>query len=59
MEFERLPVGFAMALAQNQPAMEHFASMPAEEKRQIVDRAHHVHDKHEVREIVSRLAEKR
>ena len=59
MDFERLPVGFSMALAQNRSAMEHFASMPEDQKQQIINRAHHVHDKREVREIVSRLAMER
>ena len=56
MEFKKLPVGFAMALAQNRPAMEHFAAMPEEQKQAIINKAHHVHDRSEVRQIVSNLA---
>lgn len=56
MEFEKLPVGFAMALAQNRSAMENFASLSNDRKQTIIDRAHTVHDKSEVRQIVSELA---
>lgn len=55
MEFEKLPVGFAMALAQNRKAMESFASMPDEQKQTIIDKAHHVQDKGEVGQIMFKL----
>lgn len=59
MEFEKLPVGFAMALAQNRAAMENFASMSDGQKQMIIDKAHHVHEKKEVRQMVSELAKQR
>lgn len=59
MEFEKLPVGFAMALAQNRPAMEYFAAMSDNEKQAVLDRAHHVHAKSEMQQIVAQLSEHR
>lgn len=56
MEFEKLPVGFAMSLAQNRAAMENFASMSDDQKRALLNRAHRVHSKREVQQIVSALA---
>lgn len=56
MEFEKLPVGFAMALAQNRTAMEKFASMPEEQKQTVIDRAHHVSNKNEMQQVVASLA---
>ncbi len=56
MGFEKLPIGFAMALAQNRKAMENFAFMSDGQKQTIIDKAHHVQDKGEVRQIVSELA---
>lgn len=56
MEYDKLPVGFAMALAQNRTAMENFASMSDGQKQALLNRAHRVHSKREVQQIVSALA---
>ena len=57
MEFEKLPVGFAMALAQNRAAMETFAAMSEEQKQSVINRAHHVRNKNEMQQVVTGLVE--
>ena len=56
MDFAKLPIGFAMALAQNEHAMWKFASMPEEQRRSVVDRAHGASSETEMRSIVSDIA---
>lgn len=52
MEYSQLPVGFAMALAMNETALEKFGTMPKEQKQMLVDRAHNVRSKKEMHELV-------
>ena len=40
MDFYKVPIGFGMALAMNQPAMNAFAAMTEEQKQAIVNKAH-------------------
>ena len=55
-DYGKLPIGFAMALAQNQAALEIFGTMPKEEKQIILDRAHGVRSEEEMHQLVSGLA---
>nr|WP_326186453.1 hypothetical protein [uncultured Oscillibacter sp.] len=55
METNELPLGFGMALAQHPEAMERFAALPEAEQRAIVDGAHAVRSKQEMRAYVERL----
>lgn len=50
-----LPEGFAMALAQNIYALNHFASLPEAERSSIVDRARRVSSEEEMRGLVNGL----
>ena len=42
MDFYKVPIGFGMALAMNQPAMNAYAAMTEGEKQNILDKAHKV-----------------
>lgn len=57
MDFGNVPVGFAMALAQNQAAMEKYALMAREEKQTVLDQAHDARSKREMQQIVASIAE--
>ena len=52
---EEMPVGFAMALAQNPEAMEKFALLSEEKKREIINGVRSVNSKNEMREYVNRI----
>lgn len=56
MDFGKLPIGFSMALAQNQTAMEVFAAMPQTRKQAVLTQAHNVRSETEMHQLVSDLA---
>lgn len=56
METE-LPLGFGMALAQNEAAMRRFEHMSEAEKQAVLDRVHKVRSKAEMRRLVSGLSD--
>ena len=51
-----LPLGFGMALAQNETAMKKFEAMTESGKQSVLQQAHHVNSKVEMRQLVARLA---
>ena len=51
-----LPVGFAMALAMNEPAMKKFESLSSAEKESIVQQTHGVKSRQEMQQIVTSIA---
>lgn len=53
-----LPLGFGMALAQNEAAMKKFASLTEAEKKSVLQQAHHVNSKREMQQFVSGIAER-
>ncbi len=53
---EGIPLGFGMALSQNEQAMEHFAALTEDERQSIIDSAHGVKTKEEMRDFVNKLA---
>ena len=53
-EFE-LPLGFGMALAQNETAMSVFESLSKDEKKAIINKTHGVKSKSEMRSLVNSL----
>ncbi len=55
MKREEMPVGFSMALAQNPEAMQKFALLSQDKKKQIIDGTHSVKSKQEMHEYVNRL----
>lgn len=52
MEPNDLPLGLGMALAQDTVAMERFATLSEAEKQAIIDRAHAVRSKAEMRAFI-------
>ena len=56
MEFSSVPVGFGMALAQNEKAVNAYAMMTREQKNAILAKAHSAKTKQEMESIVSAIA---
>lgn len=56
MDFYKIPIGFGMALAMNQPAMNAYAAMTEDEKQAIVNKAHNVRSEREMHDLVNSLA---
>ena len=56
MDIKSLPLGFGMALAQNEAAMKTFESFSEAEKDAIVLRTRQVTSKREMRSLVANLA---
>ena len=52
-----LPLGLGFGLAMNEEAMNSFASMTEEEKRQVIEAARGVSSKAEMQELVRSIAE--
>lgn len=50
-----LPLGFGMALAQNEAAMKKFEALSESEKRAIIDKTHTVNSKKEMQALVNSL----
>lgn len=55
MEQLDLPMGFGMALAQNEKAMAKFESLSEQEKLSIIEQTHSVTSKKEMRALVDGL----
>lgn len=51
-----LPLGFGMALAQNENAMQKFESLSESEKRTVIEKTHNVNSKSEMRKLVNDLS---
>lgn len=51
-----LPMGFGMALAQNQNAMTNFSAMSAEQKQSVINSTKQIKSKKEMKGFVSNLA---
>ena len=56
MDFYKVPIGFGMALAMNQPAMNAYAAMSEEQKQAILNKAHNVRSEKEMHDLVASLA---
>lgn len=50
-----MPMGFAFQMALNEKALNHFAKMTEEEKRQVLEAARSVRTKQQMRSIVEDL----
>lgn len=55
MKRDEMPVGFSMALAQNPDAMQKFAMLSEDKKKQIIDGTHSIQSKQEMHEYVNKL----
>lgn len=58
MDFYKVPIGFGMALAMNEPAMAAYSAMSEENKQTILDRAHKARSEEEMHRIVNSIAAK-
>ena len=56
MNFSEVPIGFGMALAQNEKAVNAYAMMPREQKNAILAKAHAARSEREMHEIVASIA---
>ena len=57
MDFYKVPIGFGMALAMNQPAMNAYAAMTEQQKQAILSKAHAVRSEREMHALVAGLAD--
>ena len=53
MDLQNIPIGFGMALMQNEEATNAYAVMTKEEKQAVLRRAHSAQSEKEMQEIVS------
>lgn len=56
MDFAEVPIGFGMALAQNETAVNAYAMMTKEQKNAILERAHKARSEQEMHQIVDSIA---
>lgn len=56
MDFYKVPIGFGMELAMNQPAMNAYAAMTEDQKQAIVTKAHNVRSQKEMHDLMASLA---
>ena len=56
MDYYKIPIGFGMALAQNEKAVNAYAMMTKEQKQAILQKAHAARSEKEMRQIVSSIA---
>ena len=57
MDFYKVPIGFGMALAVNEPAMNAYSAMTEDEKQAILNKAHNVRSEKEMHDLVASLAD--
>lgn len=57
MRETELPLGFGMALAQNEAAMHAFEAMTPEQKQAVIQKTHTVMSKAEMRRLVDSLTQ--
>ena len=55
MDFYKVPIGFGMALAMNQPAMNAYAAMTEAQKQTVLNKAHNVRSEREMHDLVASL----
>ena len=55
MDFYKVPIGFGMALAMNQPAMNAYAAMTEQQKQAILNKAHNARSEREMHDLVASL----
>lgn len=55
MDFSSVPVGFGMALARNEAAVNAYAMMTKEQKQAILEKAHRVSSAQEMQQLLSQI----
>lgn len=56
MDFYKVPIGFGMALAVNEPAMNVYSAMTEAQKKEVLERAHSARSEKEMYDLVASLA---
>lgn len=56
MDFYKVPIGFGMALAVNEPALNAYSAMTEDEKQAIINKAHNIRSEKEMHDLVASLA---
>ena len=56
MDFYKVPIGFGLALAMNEPAMNAYSAMTEDQKQEILNKAHNVRSEKEMHSLVASLA---
>lgn len=56
MDFYKVPLGFGMALAQNEAAMLRYAQLNDRQKQDLLNKAHNVRSEREMYTLVASLA---
>ena len=56
MDFYKVSVGFGMALAVNEPAMNVYSAMTEEQKQVIIKKDHNVRSEKEMHDLVASFA---
>ncbi|MBQ6839145.1 MAG: hypothetical protein IJO45_00445 [Oscillospiraceae bacterium] len=56
MNFYKVPIGFGMALAQNEAAMIRYAQLSDSQKKNILSQAHSVRSEEQMYSLVASLA---
>ena len=56
MDFQKVPIGFGMALAANTAAMNRYAQLSETQKQDILSKAHNVRSEKEMYSLVASLA---
>ena len=55
MDFTKVPIGFGMALAMNEPALNAYAAMTEHQKQAVLRKAHNARSRQEMQSIVESL----
>ena len=55
MDFTKVPIGFGMALAMNEPALNAYAAMTEQQKQAVLRKAHNAQSRQEMQSIVESL----
>ncbi|MGN1025601.1 MAG: hypothetical protein ACI4P4_04260 [Faecousia sp.] len=55
MDFTEVPMGFGMALAMNEPALNAYAAMTEQQKQAVLRKAHNARSRQEMQSIVESL----
>ena len=56
MDFYKVPIGFGMALAMNEPALNAYSAMTEDQKQAILNKAHNARSEQEMHNLVASLA---
>lgn len=53
--FNDIPLGLGMALAQDVDAMQQFSKLPADKKKEVIEKTRHVNSRREMQAYVKQL----